>query len=137
MKYNFVQLKDLPDYPAGTIHHCKGIIKQWNGTKDMTSYPYYLIQIGKNKKTFEYPVGKSIYDKKDWFKKEIAYDDLVDMKCPNCDGTRVDLKIKSYYEKDYDSDYYGINISVWAECPCGNKWCLISKGKEIDFEGKV
>ena len=127
MKYKFTQLKDLPNSPAGTVYLCREIVSRWECNSDMSNYDYYQIIVGDYIR--EYKVGSSIFDNPDWFKKEIDFEHLDDLKCPVCGETRWTFVCDSYYQRDYDLDSCGVNFEVGFECICGHVRLLTKKGE--------
>lgn len=121
MKYKFTQLKDLPDSPAGTVFKCRGIDHHWDCTSDRENHDFYEIVIpdrsGGHIQSFR--VGKSIFDDPNWFRKEVDYEKLTELKCQKCGETRADVHVKKWFVGDYDSDNYGPHAEVSLECPCG------------------
>ncbi len=123
MRYIFTQLKDLPRSPAGTVVKCIGIERRLDYNL-LTYRPYYIIsrvdERGIN--CIEYAeVGNSVYDNSEWYKREIDYESLADLRCPKCGGTKGTFFAKCSHEADIDSDRYGVQFSVGFECICGHK----------------
>lgn len=121
MKYKFIQLKDLPDSPAGTVFECIGIDNHWDGTSDLENHDFYQIIIpdGNRRYINSFRVGKSIFDDPKWFRKEVDYEKLTELKCPKCRETRADVHVKKWFVRDFDRDDYGSHAEVSLECPCG------------------
>lgn len=124
MIYALTLLKDLPEYPAGTIFKLYGM-RMPDGLRKK---PFY--EVGVPNKYWPghmdvkyYSVGSFIDDPK-WFKKEIDTDYLVDLKCPKCGKTEGNFFSTSYYGRHFDSNDYGVQFSVGFECVCGHKRVL-------------
>lgn len=122
MKYKFIQLKDLPESPAGTVFHGIGVKKRWDCTSDLKDHDFYDIVIPNEYGGFvkSFGVGKSVFDNPEWFRKEVDYDKLTELKCPKCGETRVQVHVKTWYVRNYDSDDYGSHAEVSLECSCGH-----------------
>lgn len=116
MKYKFTQLKDLPDSPAGTVIRCRG-------TRTILNTPCYeLIKKDSSGQGCikDVPIGKTVFDNPEWYRKEIDYDRLIDLKCSECGETRGVVHIKTWYNHDRDSNSFGSNASVVFEYACGH-----------------
>lgn len=123
MRYKFTQLNELPDSPVGTIVRCLGIVyNSWAKCDE-----YEMVNECDNT-IFTVPVGKTIYDNPKWYRKEIDYRALVNIKCPRCGDTKGVFITDSYYVRDLDRDDYGINYEVGFECVCGYIYPLINRG---------
>lgn len=96
MYFKFTQLKDLPGSPAGTIK---------------------IVNIEPTRKAHEYP--DPLLEDPEWYAKEPQIETLVELKCPKCGSTKASPYVAAYKNRDYDSDYYGINYEIALECPCG------------------
>lgn len=115
MMYTFTQLKDSPDFPAGTVFHCHGIEeKGWNG-KDGQWYLYTTPE-----DTFEHEceVG-GFLDDPVWFRKEIDWAALDDLKCPICGETRGVIITKDFRGGDREEGYFN-GTEVFFEYVCGH-----------------
>lgn len=100
MKYRFIQLKDLPKTPAGTVFDCNGIESRWDGSRDIRKHDFYIIlglEDGSGYREIHWHrVGQCIFDDPEWFRKEIATDRLTELKCHACGSTKASLIYDSY-----------------------------------------
>lgn len=86
MYYTFTLLKDIPQYPAGTVFQCEGINYPPNRKLEHKT-PHYKMIDPRKKCIVSIPVG-SVLDDPEWFKKEVDYTKLFDFKCPICGETK-------------------------------------------------
>ena len=124
MRYKITKLYDSPEAPKGTVYH---VLRESNFLGKQ-QYEYY--QEGETYIRYT-PIGGN-FDNPKWYKKEIEYDCLTDLKCPKCSDTRGDFFSKSYYISDYDSDRYGTQFAVGFECVCGHKRILYGTNYGIE-----
>lgn len=96
MYFRFTQLKDLPEAPAGTVKE---------------------LYIAPTKRAHQ--CLNPLLENPEWYAKEPMLEHLVELKCPKCGSTKASPYVAAYKNRDYDSDYYGINYDIALECPCG------------------
>lgn len=123
MMYKLTLLKDLPNYPAGTVF--KSNLKPRTNIHNARVYEVIVPYRGNTNDLIieSWSVG-GIIDDPDCFKKEIDSDELVDLRCPKCGGTQGDFFSTDYYRNDMGYDDYGVQFSVGFECLCGHKRVL-------------
>lgn len=124
MRQKLTLLKNLPDYPSGTVFYIKGIRRTYAGQDG----PFYEVSAPDDspgyRRLLYYPVGHSIIDDSAWFAREIDYDSLAELRCPLCGETRGEFFSTSYYCNNMDRDNYGVQYGVGFECLCGHKRVL-------------
>lgn len=122
MRYRLILLKDLPEYPAGTIFKLYELReRRGHSTKPGLVYDVGILRGDEYvTRTFE----QDFIDNPTWFRKEIDPDLLCDLKCPKCGRTQGNFFSGGYYERDMDCDDYGLQYSVGFECLCGFKRIL-------------
>lgn len=121
MRYKFTLLKDLPGYEAGTEFKCRGIEKDWVGGNSVKRVPCYVFEVDGIAES--YAVGGLLDDLK-WFKREIDLEALTDLVCPVCSSTRGVFFGIDWYDRNLDSDSYGVQYGVGFECICGHRRIL-------------
>ena len=104
MIYKCTLLKELPDYPIGTVFKAK--------QGHDFGVDYY--------ECYNYNALRNLVDNPTWVKKEIDFDSCKDLKCPECGGTRGIITGIAYKTGDkYDG--YRCTADVYFECICGHK----------------
>lgn len=99
MRYILTLLKDLPDYPAGTKFIYIADKRHYDyKSDDFTSMECVdlLDNYLQNDRKYIYRrfvIPEKIINNPDWIKKEIAYFELLDIKCPICGETRGKLEM--------------------------------------------
>ena len=114
MRYKFTQLKELSNSAKGTEYSCLGIREHY--IKDKGFVNCYEISYKKNPNQRNYyieyvPVGETVLDKPEWFKREIDYNNLDNLQCPKCGGF--------YYQISAHFQNYNKHCIITLECPCG------------------
>ena len=123
MMYRLTLLKDLPNYPSGTIF--KSELKPRTTLRNTRVYEVIVPYHGNtNNYIMENWTVGGIIDDPNWFKKEIDQDELVNLRCPKCGGTQGAFFSTDYYRHDSGYDDYGLQFSVGFECLCGHKRIL-------------
>ena len=122
MRYKFTLLKDLPGIEKGTVFKCLGveyrtIYRQFKFER----VPYYVISVNGH---FEHQEVGGIFDNSVWYKKEIDEDALTDLACPKCASVLGVPFAIDWYNRDLDSDSYGVQYAIGFECVCGHKRIL-------------
>ncbi len=117
MRYKLTLLKDLPDYPAGTVFKYRnGLINCLGSFKKEE----FMGVAGSDSLTGGLCFPRKILDDPTWIKKEIDYDSLKDLKCPICGETRGEMSVHSFrYGNSYDG--YGYASDVFFEYACGHE----------------
>ena len=126
MRQKLTLLKDLPDYPAGTVFYIKDIRRSYaceDGPFYEVSVPDEIPNSGRRILKY-YRVGNSIIDDPTWFRREIDHEHLVNLRCPLCGETHGEFFSTSYYRRNMDSDDYGVQYGIGFECLCGHKRIL-------------
>ena len=124
MRQKLTLLKDLPDYPAGTVFYIVNVLKSY-ACKDG---PFYEVSVPSgqfDRRDLQYfRVGNSIIDDPAWFKRETDIENAVDLRCPLCGETRGEFFSTRFYCSDMDSYRYGVQYSVGFECVNGHRRIL-------------
>ena len=121
MRYKFTLLQDLPNIKKGTVFKCRGIEDYSKGPYGFKKVPCYAVNI--NGHTEHHEVGGD-FDNPTWYKKEIDEAELMELTCPKCSAVRgVPFDI-TWYNRDLESDEYGVQYAVGFECVCGHKRIL-------------
>lgn len=115
-------LKDLPEYPAGTVfkevsepYSSNGtIITRYNISKDGYRIASYL----EGEKTW-------LTDPQ-WIKREVDESQYGDYSCPKCGKSKWHTDTIIGYNNDNNSDGYGYYFAVFGECVCGFRRRLVS-----------
>ena len=126
MKYRCVILKDLPDYPKGTVFYLERDIYNtcnWIRLKGEKSYAHH-------------PVLKAILNYPEWYTKKLHKPCLQKLACPNCGEVKVCLSFTNG-TREYSGYFENITYfykEMLAECPCGTIYSL-GKFKTHVLEG--
>lgn len=116
MRYKVTKLYDSPEAPKGTIYY---ILRE---TLFLGKWRYEYVKEGTSEICY-CAVGGTFDDPK-WFKKEIDYENIPDLRCPKCGGTQGSFFSTSYYRRDPDADDYGTQFAIGFECVCGHERVL-------------
>lgn len=116
MRYKVTKLYDSPDAPKGTVYY---ILRE---SSFLGKRRYEYIKEGTTEICYQAVGG--VFDDPQWFKKEIDYENLSNLKCPKCNETRGTFFSTSYYCRDIDADEYGTQFAIGFECVCGHKRVL-------------
>lgn len=133
MQYRYTLLKDLPEYPKGTVFTVYGTVDYYGCTKG----PFYEVGIQDEiypdlMNLLYFEVG-GFFDDPTWFRKELDANALTDMTCPKCGSTNGFLFHESYHQSDEDRDDYGTQFAVGIECTCGHKRVLYGTKHGIKY----
>ena len=124
MRQRLTLLKDLPDYPAGTVFYIEGV----KGSHACKDGPFYEVSVPSGqpgRRDLQYlRVGGSIIDDPSWFKREADVENAVDLRCPLCGETRGEFFSTKFFCSDMDSYRYGVQYSVGFECVNGHRRVL-------------
>lgn len=96
MFYKLTLLKDLPGIPAGTqfsYRHGYYHIEQKHFSK--LRFQDRMCIYGSDKMSMLFPLPEEIIDDPEWIKKEVDHDKLVDLACPVCGETKVDMSFET------------------------------------------
>jgi len=123
MRYTFTQLKDLPETPAGTVSRCNGVGRRTDWGDSRNGYPTkdcYEIVLPDRVGTMTEPfIGESLYDNPEWFRRDIDFDRLTDLKCPVCGETRASVHVDAKRVGDREDGYHN-TADILLEYPCGH-----------------
>ena len=117
MKYKLTLLKDLPDYPKGTVFDYEEGYYRGCGGSGLIYNKFCCVEGG----NLQYPlcIPEKIIDDNEWIKKELNYAKLTDVKCPICGETRGEISINAWRAGDkYDG--YESRACVYIEYACGH-----------------
>ena len=96
MFYKLTLLKDLPKYPAGTQFSYR--FGQWHYERndihevDVNTFGKMGLY-GSDKMSSLFPIPEEIIDDPEWIRKEVDYSKIVDLACPVCGESRVDMSV--------------------------------------------
>lgn len=146
MRQKLTLLKDLPEYPAGTVLYITGVKRSYA----CEDGPFYEVSVPDDRPNSRYRilkyfrVGDSIIDDPAWFKRETDVENAVDLRCPLCGETRGEFFSTSYYCRDMDSDDYGVQAATGFECVnghkrvlCGSRYGIEKLRKEMEYDKKT
>lgn len=115
MRYKLTLLKDLPDYPAGTVfYYTDDRRKVWDAFERMK-----FIGTSRDHMTTAFPFNPELIDNPVWIRKEPDVQELLDLRCPICGETRGRLAVNAYRIGDSE-DGYRNKADVYFEYMCGH-----------------
>ena len=114
MKYKCTLIKDLPEYPKGTVFY-------------YTKYPdsdkiYMMVEGEANTCVYPHRLEYIIRHTK-WYTREVVQGCLTMVSCPNCGNTQVSLRLCNE-KSEWDDGVRYYSKEMTAECPCGNVYSL-------------
>jgi len=98
MRYQFTLLKDLPEYPAGTVFGCYGISYRFD--ERCKRGPYYEVYGPSKCDGIRLEEVGGVFDNPEWYKREPDFKSLLDLECPVCGETRGLLRRLDKYDMD-------------------------------------
>jgi len=114
MQYKFTLLKDLSNYPAGTV------FRYFKGKSQLLGSFKELELMGIDRLASPLCIPQEVIDNPSWIKKEIDFDSLVDLKCPVCGETRGEVSVHLYRRGNPDEGYSNC-ADVYFEYACGHE----------------
>ena len=110
MRYKLTLLKDLPNFPKGTV------FKYSVGKKMLLSSfrkQQFLGLYDSDRLTWPPIIPENIINDPEWIKKEVDYDSLIDLKCNVCGETRGEISVNTT-----KCSYGGHSVEVYFEYAC-------------------
>lgn len=111
MKYKFTLLKDLPDYPAGSIFY--------SGAIEVREDKQYYRYTAPGSPYCQYCEVGGILDDPTWYRKEINWDALHSLQCLICGETRCTYEhVVELYKDNWGDDARCLAVRI--EYACGH-----------------